>query len=71
MEGMYIEILREVVNSCRGLGRTPILQTIVMDFEKAAINAARSVLGGGGGGGGATILQVATAVCGNGFKNLG
>ena len=44
-EGMYTEMLREVLNSCRGLGLNPTPQTIVMDFEKAAINAARNVLG--------------------------
>ena len=44
-ECMYTEILREVVNACRGLGLNPTPQTIVMDFEKAAINAARNVLG--------------------------
>ena len=33
-EGMYTEMLREVLNSCRGLGLNPTPQTIVMDFEK-------------------------------------
>ena len=40
-DGMYIERLRGVVNS--GLNPTP--QSIVIDFEKAAINTARNVLG--------------------------
>ena len=44
-EGMYTEMLREMVNACRGLGLNSTPQTIVMDFEKTAINAARNVLG--------------------------
>ena len=42
---MYTEMLREVVNSCRGLGRNPTPQTIVKEFGKAVINTARNVLG--------------------------
>ena len=44
-EGMYTEMLREMVNACRGLGLNSTPQTIVTDFEKTAINAARNVLG--------------------------
>ena len=55
-EGMYTETLREVLNSCRGLGLNPT----------PAINAARRGMYLG-----STILQVATstsaAVCGNGL----